>query len=95
VKTSFAKTIRPEGWGCYGLGVAAPLQDTPGSRFGMGGAWGTDCSVYYRTKSLKLWVVQFLGERDAWNDVRHEAEERFFAQTIGDSSVRAHTGRLK
>ena len=95
VKRYFAQTIRPEGLGCYGLGVAAPLKDTPGGWYGMGGAWGTDCSVNYHTKSLKLWVVQFLGDRNGWDDVRHEAEERFFAQTIDDSSVKAYTGRLK
>ena len=95
VKKYFAKTIRPEGLGCYGLGVAASLKDTPGGWFGMGGAWGTDCSVNYHTKSLKLWVVQFLGDRNGWDDARHEAEERFFAQAIDDSSVKAYTGRLK
>ena len=94
VKAYFAKTIRPEGKGCYGLGVAAPLQDDENAWFGMGGAWGTDFAVNYHRKALKLWVVQFLGDRDAWDSVRRDAEAKFFAQAIDDSSVKAYTGRL-
>ena len=74
--------------------MAAPLKDDENAWFGMGGAWGTDFAVNYHRKALKLWVVQFLGDRDAWDSVRRDAEAKFFAQAIDDSSVKAYTGRL-
>ena len=99
VKSILAKNTRPEAVakaeGGYSLGLTAPLEDTEDSFFGHGGAWGTNCSVNWHKKELKLWVVQISGGPQPWNSAVSKAAEDFFKSTIDNSAIDAYTGRIK
>ena len=58
VKNLLALSTRPKGMGGYSLGLSAPEEESEDAWFGHGGAWGTNCSVNWHKKQLKLWVVQ-------------------------------------
>ena len=57
VKSILAKSTRPSGFGGYSLGLNAPTEDSEDSWFGHGGAWGTNCTVNWHKRQLKLWAV--------------------------------------
>jgi len=95
VKSILAVSTRPEGLGGYSLGLSAPVKDSEDAWFGHGGAWGTNCSVNWHKRQLKLWVVQNAGGGQPWSGDWNKASERFFAQPIGQSDVDAYTGRIK
>lgn len=95
VKSILAVSTRPEGLGGYSLGLSAPVKDSEDAWFGHGGAWGTNCSVNWHKRELKLWVVQNAGGGQPWSGEWNKAAERFFAQPIGQSGVDAYTGRMK
>ena len=63
--------------------------------FGHGGAWGTNCSVNWKTQELRFWVVQLNGSVRPWDSAWHQATEKFFSQKIDTSAIDAHTGRTK
>ena len=62
--------------------------------FGHGGAWGTNCNVNWKTRQLKLWVVQLNGNPRPWDKAREAAVESFFKAKAGDSGSDAYTGRV-
>ena len=95
VKSILAVSTRPEGMGGYSLGLTAPEKDSEGAWFGHGGAWGTNCSVNWHTKSLRLWVVQLVGSPRPWDAAVNKAAEEFFKVAVDDSDVKAYTGRMK
>ena len=95
VKSILAVSTRPQGLGGYSLGLSAPEKDADDQWFGHGGAWGTNCSVNWHKKELKLWACQFCGGPRPWDKAREEAADRFFKQTIDNSGTDAYTGRLK
>ena len=95
VKSILAVSTRPEGLGGYSLGLSAPVKDSEDAWFGHGGAWGTNCSVNWHKRQLKLWVVQNAGGGQPWSGDWNKASERFFAQPVGQSGVDAYTGRMK
>ena len=95
VKSILAVSTRPEGLGGYSLGLTAPVKDDENAWFGHGGAWGTNCTVNWHKKQLKLWVVQRCGGPNPWDKARAEAANRFFAAKIDNSAVDAYTGRMK
>ena len=95
VKEILARTTRPASMAGYSLGLSAPVEDTEDSWFGHGGAWGTNCSVNWHKKELKLWVVQNAGGGQPWNPAVAKAAEKFFAQPFDNSNVDAYTGRTK
>lgn len=95
VKSILAVSTRPGGLGGYSLGLSAPVKDSEDAWFGHGGAWGTNCSVNWHKRQLKLWVVQNAGGGQPWSGDWNKASERFFAQPIGQSGVDAYTGRIK
>ena len=95
VKSILAVSTRPEGLGGYSLGLSAPVKDSEDAWFGHGGAWGTNCSVNWHKRQLKLWVVQNAGGGQPWSGDWNKASERFFAQPIGQPGVDAYTGRIK
>ena len=95
VKDMLARTTRPVSMEGYSLGLTAPVQDTENSWFGHGGAWGTNCSVNWHKKELKLWVIQSAGGGQPWSPAVAKAAEKFFAQSIDNSNVDAYTGRTK
>ena len=104
VKSILAVSTRPEGktahgfdFGGYSLGLTAPLagQDGENSWFGHGGAFGTNCSVNWRKKQLKLWVVQLRGSPRPWDRAKDAAADRFFNAKIDNSAVDAYTGRVQ
>jgi len=80
--------------GGYSLGLSAPIEDSEDGWFGHGGAWGTNCSVNWHKKELKLWAVQFTAGPQPWSKAMAEAAEKFFNSVV-DNSVDAYTGRLK
>ena len=95
VKSILAKTTRPENMSGYSLGLSAPVEDKEDSWFGHGGAWGTNCSVNWHKKQLKLWVIQNTGGGQPWNPAVSKAAEKFFAQPFDNSDADAYTGRTK
>ena len=95
VKSILAVSTRPEGLGGYSLGLSAPVKDAEDAWFGHGGAWGTNCSVNWHRKELKLWAVQLEGGPRPWDKARGEAEKRFFRYVIDNSGANAYTGRMK
>ena len=95
VKSILAVSTRPEGLGGYSLGLSAPVKDTEDAWFGHGGAWGTNCSVNWHRKELKLWAVQLEGGPRPWDKARGEAEKKFFRYVIDNSGANAYTGRVK
>lgn len=95
VKSMLACSTRPEGMEGYSLGLKAPIKDDENSWFGHGGAWGTNCSVNWHKKQLKLWVVQRAGGPQAWKKGWNKAADEFFSQSIDTSGIDAYTGRVK
>ena len=95
VKSILAVSTRPKGLGGYSRGLSAPEEDKEDVWFGHGGAWGTNCSVNWHTKELKLWAVQLNGGPRPWDKAREEAEKKFFKHVIDNSGADAYTGRTK
>ena len=95
VKSILAVSTRPKGLGGYSLGLSAPEVDNEDQWFGHGGAWGTNCSVNWHKKQLKLWAVQLCGGPRPWDKEREEASEKFFKSAVDSSGVDAYTGRIK
>ena len=95
VKSILAVSTRPQGLGGYSLGLSAPEKDGEDQWFGHGGAWGTNCSVNWHRKELKLWACQFCGGPRPWDKARNEAADRFIKATIDNSGADAYTGRMK
>ena len=93
-KSILACTTRPNNMGGYSLGLSAPVNDNENAWFGHGGAWGTNCSVNWHKKQLKLWVVQSAGGPQPWGGKVNAAAEKFFAQPFEKSGVDAYTGRI-
>jgi hypothetical protein len=62
--------------------------------FGHGGAFGTNCSVNWHKKQLKLWVVQLNGYPRPWDQARDKAADEFFETKIDNSGIEAYTGRM-
>ena len=94
VKSILAISTRPENMGGYSLGLTAPIKDSEDAWFGHGGAWGTNCSVNWHKKELKLWVIQSAGGPQPWSGAIAEAANKFFNSTVGKSDVDAYTGRI-
>lgn len=95
VKKLLAVSTRPKGMGGYSLGLSAPEEDNENAWFGHGGAWGTNCSVNWHKKELKLWVVQNAGGGQPWNAAVDKAAEKFFSQPLNKSGIDAYTGRTQ
>ena len=95
VKSILASTTRPKTMGGYSLGLYAPVEDNENSWFGHGGAWGTNCSVNWHKKQLKLWVIQSAGGSQPWLKEVNKAAEKFFAQQFDNTGVNEYTGRTK
>ena len=95
VKSILAVSSRPAGLGGYSLGLSAPVEDGDDAWFGHGGAWGTNCSVNWHKKRLKLWVVQLNGQPRPWSKAWDAAATAFFGAGADDAAVKEYTGRLK
>ena len=94
VKSILACSTRPKNMSGYSLGLTAPVNDNENAWFGHGGAWGTNCTVNWHKKQLKLWVIQSAGGPQPWNKDISKAAEKFFAQPFDTSGVDAYTGRI-
>lgn len=96
VKSILAVSTRPSNMGGYSLGLTAPVEDNEDAWFGHGGAWGTNCSINWHKKQLKLWVVQIcVAEWRPWSEAMDKASEKFFSQTTNTKDIDAFTGRTK
>lgn len=95
VKNILARTTRPSNMGGYSLGLWAPVEDNENAWFGHGGAWGTNASVNWHKKELKLWVIQSAGGGQPWQGAVDKAAEKFFAQPFDNAASNAYTGRTK
>ena len=102
VKSILAVSTRPAGktaagkdFGGYSLGLNAPVEDGDDKWFGHGGAWGTNCTVNWHRKQLKLWVVQLNGNVRPWDKAKDAAADAFFKAVIDNSGVNAYTGRME
>ena len=91
VKNLLATSTRPAKLGNYSLGLNA---NGKGS-IGHGGAWGTRCTVNWKTKELNLLVVQLRGKARPWNKALNKAADKFFKGKFDTSGTDAYTGRLK
>jgi len=78
-------------YGGYSLGLT--LWDD--GWFGHGGAYGTNAGVNWKTKELKLWVVQNIGGGAAWGEAKNAAVDRFFATKADNAQLESFTGRTK
>jgi len=78
VKSILALSTRPAEMEGYSLGLTAPKEDSENAWFGHGGAWGTNCSVNWHKKQLKLWIIQSAGGKEPWKEAMSEAKDRFF-----------------
>ena len=94
VKNLLAVSSRPQNLGGYSLGLNAPITDGEDQWFGHGGAFGTNCSVNWHKRQLKLWVVQLNGYPRPWDAARDNAADEFFATKIDNSGIEAYTGRI-
>ena len=93
VKSILATSTRPNGLGNYSLGLGADFKK---GTMGHGGAWGTSATVNWRTKELRIKVVQLRGDNNRpWNATINKAAQKFFAMQVDDSNTDAYTGRLK
>ena len=95
VKSILAVSTRPLKLGGYSLGLATPSYDNENAWFGHGGAWGTNCSVNYHKKQLKLWVCQLCGKPRPWDQAWKSAGDKFFSTKTDNSGTEAYTGRVK
>ena len=95
VKNLLAVSTRPAKLEGYSLGLNAPVEDTVDGWFGHGGAWGTNCSVNYHKKELRLWVVQRASGKEPWKEDMNKAAEQFFKQDYDQSGISAYTGRTE
>ena len=95
VKNLLAVSTRPAKLEGYSLGLHAPVEDTVDGWFGHGGAWGTNCSVNYHKKELRLWVVQRASGKEPWKEDMDKAAEQFFKQDYDQSGISAYTGRTE
>ncbi len=92
VKNLLAVTTRPAGIkGGYSLGLSVGQDNW----FGHGGAWGTSCWVNWKTRQLRMLVVQVNGGVRRWQTPWHKASEKFFAASIDSSDADAYTGRTR
>jgi CubicO group peptidase (beta-lactamase class C family) len=91
VKSILAKSTRPAGMGGYSLGLGT----SEDGWFGHGGAWGTNCQVNWKTKQLKLHVVQLCGMPRPWSAASAEAEKAFFKAVVNNRAAGEYTGRMK
>lgn len=94
VKSILACSTRPKGMEGYSLGLNAPAKDDENAWFGHGGAWGTNCSVNWHKKQLRLWVVQRAGGEQPWKKEVDQAAVKFFSQDLDTSGTDAYTGRI-
>ncbi len=81
----------PNDW--YSLGLDVPYSKDDAGWLGHGGAWLTSAYVNWRTKRLKLWVVQIGDGKEFWSKDRAEAEKKFFEYEIDSTSQKNYTGR--
>lgn len=95
VKNLLAVSSRPKGLGGYSLGLTAPEEDSEDAWFGHGGAWGTQCTVNWHKKLLKMWVIQSNGGPQPWSTPLQKAQQAFFDSEIDTDTVNAYTGRTK
>ena len=95
VKNLLAVSSRPKGMGGYSLGLTAPVEDSEDSWFGHGGAWGTQCTVNWHKKQLKMWVIQSNGGPQPWSTPLQNAQQAFFDSEIDADDVNAYTGRTE
>lgn len=92
VKSLLAVSSRPQDMNGYSLGLNAPKNDGDNEWFGHGGAFGTNCSVNWHKRQLKLWIVQLRGGPRPWDAARDKAADEFFKAKIDNSGVEAYTG---
>lgn len=95
VKSILAQSTRPAGMEGYSLGLNTPKEDSEDAWFGHGGAWGTQCTVNWHKKQLRMWVVQSAGGPDPWKKELKKAADKFFSQNYDTSGIDAYTGRTK
>ena len=93
VKNLLAVSTRPADMGGYSLGLTAPVVDSEKGWFGHGGAFGTNCSVNWHTKELKMLVVQISKGKKGWEKALQKAQDNFF-NYVTDNSVSEYTGRI-
>ena len=91
VKNLLATSTRPKNLGNYSLG----LNVSANGWMRHGGAWGTSCSVNWKTRILSLKVVQFNGQPRPWDKALYQAADKFFKQKFDSAAADAYTGRLK
>ena len=94
VKSILACSTRPKDMEGYSLGLNAPAKDDENAWFGHGGAWGTNCSVNWHKKQLRLWVIQRAGGEQPWKKEVDQAAVKFFSQDLDTSGTDAYTGRI-
>ena len=96
VKNLLAVSTRPEGMEGYSLGLNAPAVDSEDAWFGHGGAFGTQCTVNWHKKQIKMWVIQSDGGPQPWNKDLLNARQAFFDSEFDVDVINvSYTNRAK
>lgn len=93
VKNLLAVSSRAKEMEGYSLGLTAPVEESEDAWFGHGGAFGTQCTVNWHKKQLRMWVIQSCGGPQEWNEELIKAQQLFFDAYIDTVSVNAYTNR--
>ena len=91
VKALLAVSSRTKDMEGYSLGLSAPVEDSEDAWIGHGGAFGTQCTVNWHKKQLRMWVIQSIGGPQKWNEALQKAQESFFESNIDTEAINTYT----
>ena len=75
IKNLLAVSSRSKEMEGYSLGLTAPIEESEDAWFGHGGAFGTQCTVNWHKKQLRMWVIQSCGGPQEWNEELIKAQQ--------------------
>ncbi len=77
------------------MGLHCPVEDSEDAWFGHGGAWGTQCTVNWHKKQLRMLVIQSNGGPKSWNSALEKAQQDFLESKFDNKAAEAYTGRTE
>ena len=95
VKNLLAVSTRPKEMEGYSMGLHCPVEDSEDAWFGHGGAWGTQCTVNWHKKQLRMLVIQSNGGPKSWNSALEKAQQAFLESEFDNKAAEAYTGRTE
>ena len=95
VKNLLAVSSRPKEMEGYSLGLHCPVEDSEDGWFGHGGAFGTQCTVNWHKKQLRMLVIQSNGGPKSWSSALEKAQQTFLESDFDSKAADAYTGRTE